>query len=207
MALMSAYLIATKNAPDFFAALKIAKAPERFTLKFLKDLDFASSNDRLFIGVLKGLGFIDENGAPTSRYFEYLDDERSGRVLAEAIVEAYGDLFALNTGAQKLDIEVIKGKFKSLTQGQKSENVIGLMAKTFKVLSDMADWSGPTRTEVRQAMEPTKPAESADAPPTGSAKPFGMPVGLHYNIQIILPESRDQSVYDALFASLRKHLF
>jgi len=30
---------------------------------------------------------------------------------------------------------------------------------------------------------------------------------LHYNIQIHLPESRDQAVYDALFKSLKKHLF
>ena len=30
--------------------------------------------------------------------------------------------------------------------------------------------------------------------------------GLHYNIQIILPESRDPKVYDALFRSLREHL-
>jgi hypothetical protein len=32
-------------------------------------------------------------------------------------------------------------------------------------------------------------------------------IGLHYDIQLILPESRDQAVYDALFASLRRHLF
>lgn len=30
--------------------------------------------------------------------------------------------------------------------------------------------------------------------------------GLAYNINIHLPESRDQAVYDALFKSLREHL-
>jgi len=30
--------------------------------------------------------------------------------------------------------------------------------------------------------------------------------GLHYNIQIIMPESRDPKVYDALFRSLKEHL-
>jgi hypothetical protein len=35
-----------------------------------------------------------------------------------------------------------------------------------------------------------------------SAKPE-----LHYNIQIHLPESRDPAVYEALFKSLKKHLF
>jgi len=58
MSLMSAYLVTSKNAQAFFNAIQTARAPERFTTKFLKDLDFSSSNDRLYIGVLKGLGFL-----------------------------------------------------------------------------------------------------------------------------------------------------
>lgn len=38
MALMTAYLVTTKNAEAFFNAIQGAKAPERFTTKFLKDL-------------------------------------------------------------------------------------------------------------------------------------------------------------------------
>ena len=30
--------------------------------------------------------------------------------------------------------------------------------------------------------------------------------GLHYNIQIILPATRDVAVYDALFRSLKEHI-
>ena len=52
MALMTSYLIKTGNAGEFFSAIRNAKAPERFTTSFLKDLDFSSSNDRLWIGVL-----------------------------------------------------------------------------------------------------------------------------------------------------------
>jgi hypothetical protein len=79
MALMTAYLVTTKNAEAFFNALQTAKAPERFTTKFLKDLDFSSSNDRLYIGILKGLAFLDENGTPTSRYYAFLDHSQSRR--------------------------------------------------------------------------------------------------------------------------------
>ena len=35
----------------------------------------------------------------------------------------------------------------------------------------------------------------------------GLRPEFHYNIQIHLPESRDQAVYDAIFKSLKKHLF
>jgi hypothetical protein len=210
MALMSAYLVNTKNAAAFFNAIQGAKAPERFTTKFLKDLDFASSNDRLFIGVLKGLGFLDENGAPTERYFAFLDHSQSGRVLADALRDAYDELFALNKNAQKMTVDEVKGKLKSLTQGQKSENVVNWMANTFKTLTELADWSAPAVAPEQPAAEQPKVTSDVSASAASNASVLGSvarELQLQYNIQLILPESRDQAVYDALFSSLRRHLF
>jgi len=202
---MTAYLVTTKNAEAFFNAIRGAKAPERFTNKFLKDLEFSSSNDRLYIGVLKGLGFLDENGAPTERYFAFLDHSQSGRVLAEALREAYDELFALKKDAQKMSVEEVKGKLKSLTQGRKSENVITWMANTFKGLGELADWSASAAAPSAVPVEDLKPPDE-QLPPALDGGGGGRPMELHYNIQLILPESRDQAVYDALFSSLRRHL-
>jgi hypothetical protein len=217
MALMTSYLIKSSNAEDFFNAIRNAKAPERFTTSFLRNLEFSSSNDRLYIGVLKGLRFLDDNGAPTDRYFAFLDQSQSGVVLAEAIREAYEDLFAVNREAHKLPLEDVEGKLKTLTRGQKSDNVYGWMANTFRTLCELADWSplAPPLSET-PPLPPTPPPtkESLPDPKTGATAPpipapsvsGAKPLELHYNIQLILPESRDQAVYDALFASLRKHL-
>jgi len=72
-------------------------------------------------------------------------------------------------------------------------------------LADLADWSAPAvPAEPTSQPEPSKAAPES-VPPlnlTGNGKALE----LHYNIQLILPESRDQAVYDALFSSLRKHL-
>lgn len=206
MALMSAYLVTTKNAEAFFNAIRGAKAPERFTTKFLKDLDFLSSNDRLFIGVLKGLNFLDENGAPTERYFAFLDQSQSGRVLADALRGAYDELFALNRSAQRMTVDEVKGKLKSLTQGQKSENVVGWMANTFKTLCDLADWSAPAVPTEQPVDEPKTTPEPPPLSMLKGDEGGQRELELHYNIQLILPESRDQAVYDALFSSLRRHL-
>ncbi len=203
---MTAYLVTTKNAEAFFNAIQGAKAPERFTTKFLKDLDFSSSNDRLYIGVLKGLAFLDENGVPTERYFAFLDHSQSGRVLADALRDAYDELFALNKNAQTMTIDEVKGKLKSLTQGRKSENVITWMANTFKGLAERADWSGPAITAAPEQTEEVKAPSEQPASVSIGAGSAGRELELHYNIQLILPESRDQAVYDALFSSLRRHL-
>jgi hypothetical protein len=206
MALPSAYLVTTKNLDSFFNALRSAKAPERFTNKFLTQLDFNSSNDRLFIGVLKALGIIDESGTPTQLYYLFLDQTQSGRILADALREAYEDLFAVNTKANDMTVDEIKNKLKTLTLGQKSDNVIGYMANTFKALADLADWEAPAA-----ATAPPVPVNSvAQKVPIPSFPdprlPSGKGLELHYDIQIHLPESRDPAVFDAIFQALRRHL-
>jgi hypothetical protein len=194
--------------------VRTAQAPERVTNKFLTDLHFTSSNDRLFIGVFKALGFINESGEPTNRYFEFLDQSQSGRVLAQGIREAYDDLFRVNKEAYKLDESEVKNKLKTLTRGEKSENVVGLMAKTFVSLCALADWSRTDTTVEQPATTPVVggiPAGATVDPvpiATGAAntgKKFE-PMGLHYNIQIHLPASRDPSVYDAIFKNLKDHV-
>ncbi len=208
MALTSAYLITTKNLEAFLNAVRGAKAPEKFTNKFLSQLDFSSSNDRLFIGLLKALGMIDESGTPTKRYFEFLDQSESGRVLAEAIREAYEDLFAVNKKAQDLSVEEVKNKLKTLTQGQKSDNVVGLMANTFKALTALADW----KTLAAEPLPVLKKIEEPlSAPPSashesGSLRTVSAKMSLHHDIHIHLPESRDPAVFEAIFDAMKRHL-
>jgi hypothetical protein len=216
MALSASYLVTTRNVESFFNSLITAKAPEVFTQKVLENLEFKSTNDRLYIGLLKSLGFLDANGAPTERYYRFLDQSQSKRVLAEGIQEAYGDLFAVNVKANELTIAEAKNKFRTLTQGKNSEKVLGLMANTFKALVDYAEWTSdvkksPSKKEGEQKLPDSKqtmPEEKANQPEDeGDVSPKHREPQLHYNIQIHLPESRDQAVYDAIFKSLTKHLF
>ncbi len=220
MALTSSYLVTVKNVRQFFDSLITAKAPNAFTQKFIEGLGFTSTNDRLFISLLKGLGFLDANAVPTERYFRFLDQSESKKVLAEAIEEAYGDLFAVHTKAHELTGAEVKNKLRTLTQGKFSEKVISLMASTFKALAEYADWgakpvsktdkvaptptggsSEPKERSAEEKIHVIPPPEPVDEVKKGSGT-----AQFHYNIQIHLPESRDESVYDAIFRSLRRHL-
>ena len=207
MALTDAYLVTTKNLESFFNALIAAQAPEKFTQKFLETLEFKSTNDRLFIKLLKSLGFLDGNGNPTQRYYDFLDQSQSKAVMAKAIKEAYGDLFNVKKDANTLSNKEVKNKLKTLTQGKKSEKVYTLMANTFTALCSWADFS------TKPSGVDTKPEKGENKPPAESGeeeKPQNQSkarrVDLHYNIQIHLPETRDPSVYDAIFQSMNKHL-
>ena len=59
------YMPTVGNLPKILQAIQRAGVPEVFTVDFLKDLGFKSSNDRPIIRVLKYLGFLSQSGHPT----------------------------------------------------------------------------------------------------------------------------------------------
>jgi hypothetical protein len=95
MALSSSYVQPTNRIPDIFNKIRDGQAPERFTRQLLKDWGFTSSNDHAFIPLLKTLGFLSSEGKPTQRYNDYRDHSRSKLIMAEALRDAYGDIFLI----------------------------------------------------------------------------------------------------------------
>lgn len=216
MSLPDSYTLKPNAVSAYFDAILDAQPPERFSVKFLENLGFTSTNDRLFIGMLKDLGFLNRDGAPQQRYFDFLDRSRSRQMLAEGIKESYSDLFAVNKNAQDMSVEAVKNKLRTMYAGKKTDLVIGNIAKTFRALCDYADFSSissaakkhtaKAAVEAMPTGEPQRAAEAEVLPE--SAPPSGMiqVSGLQYHLNIVLPDSRDQAVYDAIFKSLREHL-
>jgi hypothetical protein len=217
MALSDSYTLKPNSVPAYFDAILDAQPPERFSVKFLENLGFTSTNDRLFIGILKDLGFLNRDGAPQPRYFDFLDRSRSKQVLAEGIRDAFQGLFAINTRANELGVEEVRNKLRTLFTGKKTDLVIGNIAKTFKALCEYADFSaqlaGPIEPPVTEptvksaaAVESDKPMARDTGERTRAALAKITVSGLQYHINIVLPDTRDQAVYDAIFKSLREHL-
>ena len=87
----------------------------------------------------------------------------------------------------------------------KKDAIILKIAKTFVALCEYADFTS-TRKKVKKA-EAVAPILSHDTIPKKILKePLVSLDSLQYHINIVLPESRDQAVYDAIFKSLRDHL-
>lgn len=209
MSLPTSYLTSTKNLSGILDAIKNAQAPPKFTNSFLESLEYKSSSDRLIIGVLKALGFLTPGGEPTSRYFQFLDQTQSGKILAEGIRDAYADLFQVNVSAHTLSRTELKNKLKTLTQGKLTDAVLDKMASTFGALVPLADFSASAKhkhvdeSDLHKEEKKHEIREEDDGKDHGNAISLG---GLVYNVQIQLPESRDPAVYDALFKSLKEHL-
>lgn len=202
MALSSSYVQPINRIPDIFNKIRDGQAPERFTNQLLKDWGFTSTNDRAFISLLKSLSFLSADGKPTQRYNDYRDHSRSKLIMAEALRDAYGDIFLIKEHPTQSDKDAIEGKFKSFHNA--SENTASLMTKTFMGLLALADLSKKP-VSPPAAKEPEKKTEPAMPQPM-HVHDAGVS-GLHYNIQIHLPATKDVEVYNSIFKSLKEHLF
>jgi hypothetical protein len=129
MALTNNYVQVYGQLGDVFQRIAQGQAPEKFTTQYLKDLGFASTNFRAVIPLLKALGFLSDEGVPTSRYREYRNTALSKQVMAAALRDAYGDLFTIKANPTTADRELLEGKFRSVHNA--SSNVAKLMASTF----------------------------------------------------------------------------
>lgn len=196
--------------PNLLNTLRQGQAPDKFNREFLKDIGFTSSNDLAFIPLLKGLGFLTSEGVPTQRYRDFLDQTRWKQVIAEAIKDAYGDIFVLKAAPSKADEKMIAGKFKSTYN--LSDLAAERGARTFLALLDLADpgtLAGHARTvfpEVNPPKATPDVSTQENFPPQKITPSVTTPIGLSYNIQIHLPATKDIEVYNAIFKSLKEHI-
>ena len=213
MALSNTYTVVNGQLPEFFQKIQDGQAPDKFTQQHLKDIGFTSTNHRAFIQILKSLGFLTPDGTPTQRYHEYRNRAVCKKVMGTAIKEAYSDLFVIKEKPTANDKDIIQGKFKS--SFNTSDLVAERQAKTFLALLELADLDVPdTRKneplprdhvqETHLTEHDTSPTERTDPQIVTSRS---KPPSLHYNTEILLPATKDIEVYNAIFKSIKEHLF
>lgn len=213
MALPNTYTVVNGQLPEFFQKIQEGQAPEKFTQQHLKDIGFTSTNHRAFIQILKSLGFLTPDGTPTQRYHEYRNRAICKAVMGAAIKEAYSDLFVIKERPTASDKDIIQGKFKSTFNT--TDLVAERQAKTFLALLELADLNAESPR--LNSASPVQPSVEADpnesevpqSPPPVSHQPTSnikVP-SLHYNIEIHLPATKDIEVYNAIFKSIKEHLF
>jgi hypothetical protein len=209
MPLTDVYVQTPSAFGEFFRQIRQGQAPRQFSQQHLKDLGFNSTNHRAFIPLLKALGFLTADGQPTQRYHDYRNEAQSRQVMADALRDAYAELFVLRSHPKDADRPLLEGKFKSTHNV--SERVAKLMAGTFYALLPLADLAASEPAKAAPEGDPKEPGkkeeprspEDEDRPPKGRGRPA---TSLHYNIQIHLPATKDIEVYNAIFKSLKEHL-
>lgn len=207
MGLPTSYTQAYGVLEEFFSKIRDAQAPDKFGHQNLKDLGYKSNNHRPFIPLMKSLGFLSSDGSPTQRYHEYRNHAKSKEIMGDALKEAYSDIFLIKSNPSDKDKDLVQGKFKSYHNT--SDNVAKLHTNTFYALLDIADLNHDKAPKATNLKAPVEKVAASPSRPEARMQQSILPasaVGLHYNIQIHLPATKDVEVYNAIFKSLKDHL-
>ena len=198
------YLRSNKNLPQIFEKIRTAAKPQKFTIAFVKQLGFTSSNDAAYPSLFKKLGYLMEDGTPTSYYDDLRDIGTMGRSLAARIRELYSELFVINTKINEASENDIKGAISRVT-GKEAKDVTSI-ASTFRALCGLADFSELTESEQEKIYDVVeRKIENNDDRPIANINGIVIP-DFHYNIQIHLSVTTDISVYNAIFKSIKENL-
>lgn len=197
------YMLTNNKIDAILSKIRSAAKPNKFTYEFLKQLGFSSSNDRAIIPLLKKLGFISEDGAPTEYYDRLRDSTDWQFVLGERINDLYKDLYNIDTEIHKKSDNEVKGAITRTTG--KDEASVSRYFATFKALSNLAKFGSSPKVskETESRKEEIIPSVKKSIPLTEeTSKSFSF----QHNIEIHLPATTDISVYNAIFKSLRENL-
>jgi len=198
------YTQVTGKLRTFFDKVQQVGIPSVVDKKWLASIGFTGSNDSTIIPVLKFIDFIDSSGKPIENWTGYRDKSRAGKVLAVGIIKGYSDLFSVYPDAYRRTDDELKAYFSSRTTA--GEQVIAKTLTTLKTLLGLANFDNVSLETRSEKLSEIKNNDIEMKSEKISVKGLEAGLTVNINIQLTLPDTTDESVYDKLFASMKKHL-
>lgn len=198
--------------------------PSTLNAATLKKLGLAPNNESYLINTLRFLGIVDESGQRTEEahrvFSQHADDAFIG-AFEPMVRAAYSRLFDhFGEEGWRLDKSRLVTFFRA---EDSSTDIVGQrQATTFSTLARLAGHGDPAAplttkppsasgaraaTRPRSATGPTRrPQPSVEGAPAGTPQGRANDLGITVRVEINLPATTDQEVYDKIFQSLRKNL-
>lgn len=204
------YMISASVARKILEKIKEAPTPSKFTPNYLSTtLGFEGANDKAFVSYAKSLGFLDAAGVPTTLYKQFRNPSLSAGALARGLMSAYKPLYERNERFYELS----KQKLLELVceeTGYDHDNITAKrITNTFLEVKKLANFSEIDGSVQADDAEEDEQQEDQEVPTDGDAVSLRHQVGklgLSYNINLILPNTDDPKVFNAIFKSLKDNL-
>jgi hypothetical protein len=195
------YITVPGALKKFLESVKTMGVPPKITIETLAALGYKSNNHRPIPRILKFIGFLDDNNAPTTEYTDFRLTNKSKAVMAQALRRGYPELFQLYPDAYRRDDEALRNFFAQHTTS--GEQVVTKTIDTFKTLCELADFEAqipPTGEGEGEEIEQGRGKKELPNVPSPPA------LVINLNIQLGLPATEDATIYDRIFESLKKHI-
>ena len=180
-----------------------AERPDKFGANYMETiLKLSGGGARAVPPMLKKMQFIGSDGTPTHLYSKFKTDSGRSAAAYEGLKNAFSELFRRNEYIYKADEGTVKDVIVEITGLKKNDSILRLMYNSFDSIRNFV--SGPiSANETDQQETDTGGLQTAA---TDGAAPLSSRIGLSYQINIVLPETENIAVFNAIFKSLRENL-
>lgn len=181
----------------------VAERPDKFSSDFMSMmLKILGGSQRPISPMLRKMGFITADGTPTELYSKFKSDSARGQAALDGLRNAYGEIFRRNEYAHRASDGEIKDIIIEITGLQKTDPIVKIISQTFETIRAFADKSASPSNS-----EPALASFSEEAQSAPSANHGGQSgLGLSYHINVVLPQTDNIAVFNAIFRSLRENL-
>jgi len=200
------YVYAPGSIKTALERIRQAATPDRVTRDFVTTkLSIKGGTGAALIPFLKKIGLVNSDGTPTDLYKQFRNPATGGAAIAAAIKNGYKKLSVVNEYFYDLNDKELQALIVEVTGSESGSSVVRLAFSTLKALKAFANFEATQTPDETASETPSSPATRADAasvPKVGSRE-----LNFSYTINLNLPATSDQAVFNAIFRSLKEHLF
>jgi hypothetical protein len=201
------YLASPGSIKTALDKIRTAATPERVTGDFVTTkLQMKGGMGAAIPSYLKKIGFVGSDGVPTSVYKRFRNSATSASAVAEAVKTGYRELAQVNEYFFDLKESDLLALIIQVTGAEAESNVAKLTLATLKQLKVLANFEAKSLAEevvMADTVRTEASVQSTSSLPTVSGR---VGLNLSYTINLNLPATSDQAVFNAIFRSLKEHL-
>jgi Family of unknown function (DUF5343) len=182
-----------------------AERPDKFGPDYMATiLTLTGGGARAVPPLLKKMQFIGTDGTPTLLYSRFKTGNGRAQAAYDGLKNAFGELFRRNEYIHKADENAVKDTIVEITGLKKSDPIVRLMYSTFDAVRNfiIGDVSGITENNRAEIGDDIGGVQTR----SDGAAVSALTLGLSYQINIVLPETENVAVFNAIFRSLRDNL-
>src|SRR6185437_205929 len=181
-----------------------SERPAKFNKDFLNTVfEITGGSSMPVIPILKKTGMLADNGTPSSIYAEFQTEGGRANAALQAIKNGFPEIFKRNQYAHKAEKDKVVDQIVASTGLTKTDRIVVYIFNTFQAFQDYAKNASDSSDAKREQTKGDEAADQNPIPPAGSDRP---PIGLAYQINIVLPPTTNIEVFNSIFKSLRENL-
>ena len=196
------YTASPGSVKSVLDAIIKAERPDKLSNTYMETIfNLTGGGARSVPPILKKMGFLQSDGAPTDLYSKFKTDSGRSQAALSGLKQAFPEIFKKNEVAHRANEEQLSDIIVEITGLKKTDPVLRHILNTFSAIRGyIGDTNVDAPNSTLRESEPVSPKhEEANSGFVGR-------LGLAYQINIVLPESQDPVVYDTIFRSLKRNL-